>query len=347
MAIKFTNNAVATLASSISSTATTITVSGGQGALFPSLGAGDHFYATLIDSSNNLEIVKVTARMGDVMTVVRGQDGTTSKAYIGGDRLELRPTAAGLEDAAAGANIIDLPVSQGGTGADNAADARANLDVVSDPGANGFVARTADNVGTARTLTAGTGVSITNPDGLLGDPVIANTGVLSVAAGAGIAVGGTTAAPSISNTGVTSWNGQTGDVSVILGGGFNGQVFTSSGTWNKPANLKAVRVRLVGGGGTGGARGTYGSGKTTYYGGGAGGGGGYYGGGGGGTQGDGGYGAGGGSGYYNPSYVTSATLYVGSGTTPGNSSDADRPTNAGNGAVAGGTSQPGAFIIKA
>lgn len=275
MAIKFTNNASSTLASSISSSATTITLASGGGSLFPSLGGSDWFYGTLVDSSNNLEIVKVTARSGDVLTVVRGQDGTTANAYIGGDKFELRPVAAALTEAAEGSNIVDLPISQGGTGSSTAAGARANLDVLNDPGSNGFVARTADNVGTARTITAGAGISVTDGDGATGDPTIANTGVLSVAAGAGISVGGTASAPSIENTGVRSWNGQTGDVT-FSSGPPTISVFTNSGTWTKPAGLKAARVRVVGGGGTGGARGTYGSGKSVSYGGGAGGGAGGY-----------------------------------------------------------------------
>ena len=94
MAVKFTNNASGTIASSINSTTTTIVLTSGQGALFPSLGAGDYFYATLVDSSNNLEIVKVTARSTDTMTVVRGQDGTSGRSYTAGDRFELRPVAA-------------------------------------------------------------------------------------------------------------------------------------------------------------------------------------------------------------------------------------------------------------
>ena len=96
MAIKFTNNASSTLASSINSTTTTITLAAAGGALFPSLGAGDYFYATLVDSSNNLEIVRVDARAGDVLTVVRGQDGTTAQSFVGGDKFELRPVAAAL-----------------------------------------------------------------------------------------------------------------------------------------------------------------------------------------------------------------------------------------------------------
>jgi hypothetical protein len=82
-------------------------------------------------------------------------------------------------------------------------------------------------------------------------------------------------------------------------------------------------------------------------GGGGGGGGGYFGGGGGGTQGDGGYGGAGGSGYYSTTYVTSATLYTGTDSTPGNSADALRPGTAGAGTTAGGTSSNGAVIIIA
>lgn len=96
MAVKFTNNASATLAASINATVTTIVVSTGQGALFPSLGASDFFFATLIDASNNIEIVKVTARTSDTLTVVRGQDGTSGNSYGAGDRIELRPVAAAL-----------------------------------------------------------------------------------------------------------------------------------------------------------------------------------------------------------------------------------------------------------
>lgn len=96
--IKYSNNAVATLAAGITNTATSISVASTQGSLFPTLGAGDYFYATLIDSSNNLEIVKVTARAGDTLTVSRGQEGTTARAYAAGDKLELRPTAQSLLD---------------------------------------------------------------------------------------------------------------------------------------------------------------------------------------------------------------------------------------------------------
>lgn len=98
MAIQWSNNASGALASSISSSATTIVLASGQGVEFPTPGGGNYFYATLTDTSNNLEIVKVTARTVDTLTVVRGQDNTTARAYTAGDLLELRPTAAALTE---------------------------------------------------------------------------------------------------------------------------------------------------------------------------------------------------------------------------------------------------------
>lgn len=107
MGIKVTNNAYGTLSAGIAAGDTTITLDGGQGARFPTLGAGDYFYGTLIDTSNNIEVVKVTARSTDSMTVVRGQDNTTARAYAIGDRFELRPTAALFTDIALGAELVN------------------------------------------------------------------------------------------------------------------------------------------------------------------------------------------------------------------------------------------------
>lgn len=101
MGIKLTNNANATLAAGINSSATSITLTSGQGARFPTLTASDYFYATLVDTSNNLEIVKCTARSTDVLTVVRAQETTTARAYSTGDRIEIRITAQTFIDATA------------------------------------------------------------------------------------------------------------------------------------------------------------------------------------------------------------------------------------------------------
>jgi hypothetical protein len=106
----FSNNASATLASSITSAATSITVSTGMGSLFPALTSELYFYATLTDSSNNLEIVKVTGRAADVLTVVRAQEGTTARAYAAADKIELRITAAVM------GNLVQLDGAQTVTG---------------------------------------------------------------------------------------------------------------------------------------------------------------------------------------------------------------------------------------
>lgn len=249
MAIKFANNASSTLASSITNSATTITLSAGGGGLFPALGASDYFYATLADSSNNLEIVKCTARSGDTLTVVRGQEGTTARAYVAGDKLELRPTAATLADIASGTNISALPVTQGGTGSSTASGARANLGTVADTATNGIAVRTGANTLTPRSVTAGTGISVTNGDGVAGDVVVANAGVTSLIAGTGISISSATGDATITNTGVTSVNGSTGDVTT---GGYILRAYTSPAVWNRPSNLRAVKFTVVGGGGPGG-----------------------------------------------------------------------------------------------
>jgi len=94
MGVKITNNAAGTLAASITNSATTLTVTSGQGALFPTLTGVDYCWLTLVDVSNNVEVIKCTARSTDSFTIVRAQDNTTARAFAISDRLELRPTAA-------------------------------------------------------------------------------------------------------------------------------------------------------------------------------------------------------------------------------------------------------------
>jgi hypothetical protein len=97
--IQFTNNASTTLASSILVGATSLTVASATGSLFPTLSGSQFFYCTLTNTAGTLiEIVKVTARVTDTFTIVRAQDGTTALAWAAGDKVELRLTAAGLQN---------------------------------------------------------------------------------------------------------------------------------------------------------------------------------------------------------------------------------------------------------
>ena len=103
----FTNNARSTLASGISNSATSIAVASGQGAKFASPSGGNWQDVTL-DDGTNIEIVHLTARSGDTLTVTRAQESTTAVAFSAGAKVEARFTAG-----AAGTNApiayVDLP----------------------------------------------------------------------------------------------------------------------------------------------------------------------------------------------------------------------------------------------
>ncbi len=83
----YANNASTTLSSGLNSSATSITVASGAGSEFPNPSAGQFFIATLVDAATGLynEIVYVTARSGDTMTVVRAQEGTVARSWLVGD----------------------------------------------------------------------------------------------------------------------------------------------------------------------------------------------------------------------------------------------------------------------
>ena len=96
MGVLFTNNASTTLSAAISSTSAT-SISVASSSTFPAPGAGEYFYATIDDGTNN-EIVKVTAVSGTTWTVVRGSDNTTASTFSSGDTVQLRAAAALLTD---------------------------------------------------------------------------------------------------------------------------------------------------------------------------------------------------------------------------------------------------------
>ena len=82
-----------------------------------------------------------------------------------------------------------------------------------DPTSNGLVVRTNSGASSSRTITAGSGISISNGNGVSGNPTISNSGVLSVVAGTGLVLGGTSSSPSLSlQTGL----GEIGTYSLLL-----------------------------------------------------------------------------------------------------------------------------------
>lgn len=98
MGLKLANNAISVLASGITTGATTITLAAGTGSRFPSLGAGDYHPATISKPDGTFEIVKVTARSGDTLTVTRAQEGTAALSFAAGSIVEVRLTVQTLYD---------------------------------------------------------------------------------------------------------------------------------------------------------------------------------------------------------------------------------------------------------
>jgi hypothetical protein len=112
MAVLFTNNATTNLASSISSSATSLTVAAGTGSLFPNPTAPNYFIITLIGITGSpIEIVKCTARSTDTLTIVRAQEGTTASAFTGGDQVQLRITAGEMNDIETNLDSLNTSVS--------------------------------------------------------------------------------------------------------------------------------------------------------------------------------------------------------------------------------------------
>lgn len=119
MGVKLKNNVVGYLNSTINASDIYITLKTGNGDNFPVLGVGDYFYATIVSSANLFEIVKVTSRVGDILTVIRGQESTISNSFAAGARVEMRVTAQSVIDAVTQTNVQSEYQTFVGTGATN------------------------------------------------------------------------------------------------------------------------------------------------------------------------------------------------------------------------------------
>lgn len=118
----FTNLAVSTVASAPSpaGSGTSLTVDTGHGTRFPQPSTDGSFPATIWPSDanpdpSNAEIVLVTARSGDVLTITRTQEGSAARSVLVGDRVMLAITA-GLWGNASGAAATSLGRGSAATG---------------------------------------------------------------------------------------------------------------------------------------------------------------------------------------------------------------------------------------
>lgn len=181
------NNAYSALAGALTNVATSLTVTTGTGDRFPIVTGSDYCMLTLQDASNNIEIIKVTARASasDSMTIARGQEGTTARAWNIGDVVELRITAGTLNPlqvmaGAATAGAIRTALGSTGTGdalftAADAAAARTAIGAT----ATGSSVITAADAATARSnlgLVIGTNVPSPTGGGASGTWGISVTG---------------------------------------------------------------------------------------------------------------------------------------------------------------------------
>ncbi|MGE4909892.1 phage tail protein [Yersinia enterocolitica] len=159
------NNASTVLSAGISASATTLTVNTGTGGLFPSPVSGTSFFKlTLIDAATGTltEIVHVTARTGDTMTIVRGQEGTTNRIWSANDIAANMMTAGTLDLFAqsgtlGGAALLNVGTTAGTVAAGNdsritgALQKSANLSEIKGAGA-AAVAATLANLGISGNL---------------------------------------------------------------------------------------------------------------------------------------------------------------------------------------------------
>lgn len=117
----YANNAYSTLASSTTTSATTLTVVNGSS--FPSPVSGKEFFRMTITGASSpntvIEIVYVTARSGNTMTVIRGQEGTSGVAWSLNDLCANEATAGtynqfvqpytGIDTGSTNAYVVSTP----------------------------------------------------------------------------------------------------------------------------------------------------------------------------------------------------------------------------------------------
>jgi hypothetical protein len=269
MAQIFANNAFTQLAAGISSSATTILLTTGTGALFPNPGAGQFFTLTLNDALTKqiYEICYCTARTGDSCTVTRGQEGTTARSWLLGDYAYNAWTAnallpIGYQNIAVYTNVSGVqyvainggsPTTSGATSFPAPATQQAFAKVWGGGGGGGGVNGTAQSSGGS-------------PGGYCEATFTGLTSATTVTVGAAGAGGNGT--PTNGGTGGNSSFG-----SMTANGGGGGFASSSGGqsTVGSPGSATGGSINLSGNGGSGSISGGGGSGGNAPGGGGPGG----------------------------------------------------------------------------
>jgi len=193
-----------------SGTLSFITVSGGGGGTVTSVDVSGG--TTGLTTSGGPIVGSGTITIAGTLAVANGGTGSTTssgaRTNLGLGTISTQNSNSVSVTGGSITGITDLAIADGGTGASDAATARTNLGLaigtnvqaydsdlaaVAGLASTGIISRTGSGTAATRTLTAGTGISISNGDGVSGNPTISSTTtgtVTSITAGSGL-TGGT------------------------------------------------------------------------------------------------------------------------------------------------------------
>ena len=195
----FADNATSTLAANIGPSAVSITLAPGDGVKFPAPSAGQQFTLTLNDAATHLafETCYCTARSGDVLTVVRGREGTTALSWVIGDLAFNGPTSGTMAALLQTVHMTDASLSP----VFATETVNGNLSVGGNAGVSGTMTSGAVATGTATATTVNAttinasgavhGANVTASAAVSGQSVSSTT---TVAAGSSVSAGNTVSA---------------------------------------------------------------------------------------------------------------------------------------------------------
>lgn len=258
--ILWSNDATTTLAAPVTNIATTAILATGSGVLFPTPAGSQYFVATFVDAATGLlnEIVHVTNVTGDLVTMVRAQEGTTALNWSANDLFSNLVTAGTLEafsqSGVTTATFTEVVITSSGNWT-----VPANVTSIE-------AIVTGGGAGAGGTTSSKCGGGGGGGGTAMGPLTVVPGNVMAVVVGTGGA-GGTTgnngaAANNSTFGGLTGGGGQPGDGGAVdiaggMGGTATGGTINQQGGWGIDGSAASFTAPWASGGGTvwgGGAR---------------------------------------------------------------------------------------------
>jgi hypothetical protein len=245
-----------------------ITVSGGGGGTVTSVDVSGG--TTGLTTSGGPIVGSGTITIAGTLNLANGGTGSTTQSgartALGLGTMATQASSSVSITGGSVTGITDLAIADGGTGASDAPTARTNLGLaigtnvqaydadlaaLAALASTGLIARTGSGTVAARTLTAGTAITITNGDGVSGNPTISSTAtgtVTSITAGTGLTGGTITTSGTIAvNTTLGAvgtyalLNSTTNNLAVAPGGTRAGSTLRYAGS-TSPTNSASTPV---------------------------------------------------------------------------------------------------------